>query len=59
LIVKSDDAQVHSWNQPVLYNECKVSCSRWESLMRFKPTTDRLRVRCTIQCPMPPLWRMY
>ena len=36
-------ARIRSWNQPVLSNESKVSCSRKqrEPLMGLKLTTDR------------------
>ena len=36
-------AQIHAWNQPVLSNEGKVSCSRKqrEPLMGLELTTDR------------------
>ena len=39
--------QIYSWNQPVLSNVGKVSCSRkhWEPLMVFKLMTDRFRDR--------------
>jgi len=38
-----NNARIHSWNQPVLSNEGKVSCSTkyWESLLGLKLTTDR------------------
>ena len=37
-------AQIHAWNQPVLSNEGKVSCSRKqrEPLMGLQLTPDRL-----------------
>jgi len=37
-------ARIRSWNQPVLNNVSKVSCSRkqWEPLTELKLTTDRL-----------------
>jgi len=35
--------RICSWNQPVLSNKVKVSCSRkqWEPLMGLELTTDR------------------
>ena len=35
-------APIHSWNQPVLSNEDRVSCFRkqWEHLMGLELTTD-------------------
>ena len=41
-------ARIHSWNQPVLSNESKVSCTRKQRgpLMGLKLTTDRY----------PPIW---
>ena len=46
-----------SWNQPVLINEGKVSCSRKqrEPLMGFEPTTDIFRIRRVTHCATPPL----
>ena len=43
-ITFENHAPIHSWNQPVLSNEGKVSCSSKQlgSLMRFKLTTDRI-----------------
>ena len=40
-------ARIHSWNQPVLSNKGKVSCSRKQRgpLMGLEPTTSTLRVR--------------
>ena len=46
-----------SWNQPVLSNKGKVSCSRKQQgpLMGLKPTTFTLRVRHATHCATPPL----
>ena len=45
-----------SWNQPVLSNKGKVSCSRKQrgSLMGLEPTTSTLRVRRATHCATPP-----
>jgi len=61
LIVKQEmfthvnHAQIRSWNQPLLINEGKVSCSRkqWEPLMGLDLTIDRLGVRCVTYCATP------
>ena len=51
-------ARICSWNQPVLSNKGKVSCSRKQQglLMGLKPTTSTLQVRRATQCTTPPLW---
>ena len=42
------------WNQPVLSNKGKVSCSRKQRgpLIRLEPTTSTLRVRRATHCPV-------
>jgi len=51
-------ARIRSWNQPVLSNEGKVSCSRKqrEPLIWLSRLTgiNRLRVRRTTHCATPP-----
>ena len=49
-------ARIRSWNQPVLCNKGKVSCSRKQRgpLMGLKPTTSMLRVRRATHCTTPP-----
>ena len=51
-------ARIRSWNQPVLSNEGKVSCSRKQQgpLLGLELTTDRhpLRVRRGTHCDTPP-----
>ena len=50
-------ARIRSWNQPVLGNKGKVSCSRKQRwpLIGHKPMTSTLRVRCATHCARPPL----
>ena len=50
-------ARIRSWNQPVLSNTRKVSCSRKQRgpLMGLEPTTSTLRVRRATHCTTPPL----
>ena len=50
------DITLESWNQPVLSNKGKVSCSRKQrgSLMGLEPTTSTLRVGHAIHCATPP-----
>jgi len=49
-------ARIRSWNQPVLNNVSKVSCSRkqWEPLTELKLTTDRLPlIKSQTHCVTP------
>ena len=50
-------ARIRSWNQPVLSNNGKVSCSRKQRgpLMGFEPMTSTLRVRHVTYCIAPSL----
>ena len=50
------DITLESWNQPVLSNKGKVSCSRKQRgpLMGLEPTTSTLRVGHAIHCATPP-----
>ena len=52
-----NQAQIRSWNKPVLSNDGKVYCSRKqrEHLMGFELTTDHLRVRRSKNCSTAPL----
>ena len=56
--VYANNAQIHSWNQPVLCNEGKCSCCRkhWEPLLKLELKalykTHQLWVRSTIHCAM-------
>ena len=47
--------RICSWNQPVLSNKGKVSCSRKQRgpLMGLEPTTSILRVRRATHCATP------
>jgi hypothetical protein len=55
---------IHSWNEPVLSNECKVSCSRKKRLAsyrHFEPTQSailRLLVLCVNDWAMPQLIKL-
>ena len=53
-------ARFCSWNQTVLHNEGKVSCSRKqrEPWTGFKHTTYRLQVRSVTHYGMPPLLKL-
>jgi len=48
-------AQIHSWNQPVLSNKGKISCSRkqLEPLVGLELTTDPLWCRHSTLFAMP------
>ena len=49
-------ARIRSWNQPVLSNKRKVSCSRKQRgpLVGLEPTTSELRLRRATHCITPP-----
>ena len=50
-------ARIRSWNQPVLRNKSKVSCSMKQRgpLMGLEPTTSTLRVSNATHCATPPI----
>ena len=47
-------ARIRSWNQPVVSNKSKVSCSRKQRCPLMGPTTSNLQVRRTTHCATPP-----
>jgi len=52
VFINVNHAKIHSWNQPVLSNESKVSCQREpvKPYLGYELTTDLLRVRRATYC---------
>ena len=64
MLINVNHARNRSWNQPVLRDEGRVSCSikQWEPLMGLDSrltSIHRLRVRGTTHCATPPYGSLF